>query len=113
MLALEKYRFFIESDLDMADERLSFKAEFILLNRSGVDIDFDLIAHCGEEKPVQFILRNSEEVVLWKYIFLNPLVGCPDFLDEFTLPDNDVLRHGIDVPLVIEDEVLKPGEYTL
>jgi len=96
-----------------ADGRDSFSAVFSLTNKSGEDIAFDLISHCGEEKPVQFILRNAEDEILWQYIVINPLMACPDYLENKVLPNNGTFHHGAAVPLVIDGDFLEPGEYSL
>ena len=115
MLVVENYEFNVSgiSGNNELEERKSFSAEFLLVNRTGSAIDLELISHCGEEKPVQFILRNEESDILWQYIFVDPLVGCPDFLEVMTLPNKRSLRYSAEIPLVIDGDLLEPGEYSL
>lgn len=114
-LSLARYQFWINMvpGIGNADGRDSFSAVFSLTNKSGEDIAFDLISHCGEEKPVQFILRNAEDEILWQYIVINPLMACPDYLENKVLPNNGTFHHGAAVPLVIDGDFLEPGEYSL
>lgn len=110
-LALENHIFLIDPAADTQTQ--TFEAEFILLNKSGSAIELDMISSCGEDKPVQFKLKNSNEETLWEYIVVNPLLGCPAFLEEFTLQNNESIRHSVEVPLVINGETLQSGEYLL
>ncbi len=110
-ISMERYKIDIEN-IEI-DDRVSFKAEYVLVNRSNSAIEFELISLCGEDKPVQFILRDSEENILWQYIFIGPLAACPALLEEFTLMEGDALRHGIDVPLKIDERFLESGDYCL
>jgi len=115
MLVVENHEFNVSgiSGNNELEERVSFRAEFLLINRTGSAIDLELISHCGEEKPVQFVLRNEESDILWQYIFIDPLLGCPDFLEVMTLPNKRSLRYSAEIPLVIDGELLEPGEYSL
>ncbi len=115
MLVVENHEFNVSgiSENNELEERVSFRAEFLLINRTGSAIDLELISHCGEEKPVQFVLRNEESDILWQYIFIDPLLGCPDFLEVMTLPNKRSLRYSAEIPLVIDGELLEPGEYSL
>ncbi len=107
-LTLEHYRF---SFTALSQE--SFKAALTLFNKSGTDIELEMISHCGEDKPIQVILRNQNDEILWEYIHLDPLIGCPDFGEKFTLKNNRSLRHTVNVPLIIDRAPLIPGEYKL
>ena len=114
-LSLPRYEFWINMmpGIGNEDRRDRFSAVFSLTNKSGTDIAFDLIAHCGEEKPVQFIMRNAENEIVWQYIVIDPRMACPDYLESRVLPNNGKFHHRAAVPLVIDGEVLEPGDYSL
>jgi len=114
-LSLPRYEFWINMMpvIGNEDRRESVSAVFSLTNKSGTDIAFDLISHCGEEKPVQFIMRNAENEIVWQYIVIDPRMACPDFLESRVLPNNGKFHHRAAVPLVTDGEFLEPGEYSL
>jgi len=114
-LALPGYQIWIDMmpGFGNEDRRDHFSAVFSLVNTSGSDIPFDLISHCGEDKPVQFILRNAEDEILWQYIVIDPRMACPDYLESRVLPNNGEFLHRAAIPLVIDGEFLEPGTYSL
>jgi len=114
-LSLSSYQFWIDRMPGLGNEerRGHFGAVFSLVNTSGSDIPLELISHCGENKPVQFILRNAENEILWQYVVIDPRMACPDYLESRVLPDNGRFHHRAAIPLIIDGEFLEPGEYSL
>jgi len=114
-LALPRYEFWINMmpGTGNADRKDHFSAVFSLANKSGSGIAFDLISHCGEDKPVQFILRNAEDEILWHYIVIDPRMACPDYQERRVLPHDGRFQYRAAIPLLIGGEFLEPGEYSL
>jgi hypothetical protein len=50
---------------------------------------------------------------VWQYIVIDPRMACPDYLKSRVLPNNEKFHHRAAVPLVIDGEVLEPGDYSL
>lgn len=91
----------------------SVPALYRLVNRSGTPVTLALISHCGEQKDVQFTLRDAGNQVLWRYIATNDLMGCPDTLVPTELADGGALNAVVDVPLAPNGVTLEAGEYRL
>ncbi len=113
-LSLERYEIWIDR-MPGPDpqETPSLKATLSMRNQSGADIPFELISHCGEDKPVQFLLRDAEDNVLWQHIWIDPLLKCPDYAEYWTFANKGKFLYQVDVPLLVGGEFLKPGEYLL
>ncbi len=99
--------------IDPEMEPKSFEALFTLINRSGSDIAFELISHCGEKNPVQFILSSEAGEVIWKLIRDDLLRGCPDYLEKRVLLSNKTFHFKVRIPLRVDGQPLKPGNYRL
>jgi len=114
-LSLDGYGIWIDvmPGVPPEQKQTHMRASFCLINRSGVDVNFELISHCGEKQPIQFVLRDGGDRVLWQYIPVNPYIMCPDYIEPAVLPNNTTFRYPIRVPLVIDGTLLTPGDYVL